>query len=151
MTGAEPAERPRTPYRRLVHEVAETVALPHTYTLLIWATTMVTIERHGLPDLLAVFCMLFGACAGYIGIGRIAHRRHGASAAVRRRAIAHPYLVACGNITTLAVATLACAATALIPAVHLAWLLVGFVGTAIYLLGIAVQAHVVARFVPTAP
>jgi hypothetical protein len=137
------AFRPR--YRGLVHEVAETVAMPHTYTLLIWATTMVTVAHRGLPDLISIFCLLVGACAAYIAVGRIGHRIHDARPAVHRRAITHPYLVACGNLATLAAATGACAAVSLITVDHLAWLAVGITGTSVFLLGIALQAVVQPR------
>jgi hypothetical protein len=139
---------PQTPYRQLIHEVTETVALPHTYTLLIWCTTMVTVEHHGLPDLVSIVLMLAGACAAYVGVGRIAHRRHGSRPAVERRAIAHPYLVASGNIATLLAATAVCWAVSTVPPVHVAWLLSGLAGTTTYLAGVAVQAYVVARLAP---
>jgi len=139
---------PRTPYGRLVHEITETVAIPHTYTLLIWSTTMVTVEHHGLPDVWSVLLMLLGACAAYIVVGRIAHRRHSARPAVERRVIAHPYLVATGNVGTLFAATAVCWAVSWVPVVHLAWLLTGVAGTTAYLTGMAVQAYVVARRAP---
>jgi len=140
--------RPHTPYGRLIHEVTETVAIPHTYTLLIWATTMVTVEHHGLPDFLSVLLMLLGACGAYVVVGRIAHHRHGNRPAVERRAIAHPYLVACGNIATLVVATAVCWAVSTVPLVHLAWFLSGVAGTTMYLIGVAIQAYIVARVAP---
>jgi hypothetical protein len=139
---------PRTPYRRLIHEVTETVALPHTYTLLIWCTTMVTVEHHGLPDLLSIVLMLTGACGAYVVVGRVAHRRHGPQPAVERRVIAHPYLVATGNIATLLAATGVCWMVSTVPAAHLAWLLSGLAGTTTYQVGVAVQAYIVARVAP---
>src|SRR5690625_7630393 len=63
-------------YRPLVYMVARTVALPHGYTLLIWATTMVMISEHGVPDVGAVFCMLAGACAAYILAGGLGIAMH---------------------------------------------------------------------------
>lgn len=140
--------RPGTPYGRLIHEVTETVAIPHTYTLLIWGTTMAAVEHHGLPDIWSVLLMLVGACAAYIVVGRIAHRRHGARSAVERRVIAHPYRVATGNILTLLLAVGVSWAVASVPMVHLAWLLTGLAGTTTYLVGMAAQAYVVARLTP---
>ncbi|UUT36320.1 hypothetical protein [Microbacterium elymi] len=132
----------------MIHEVTETVAIPHTYTLLIWSTTMVTVEHHGLPDLLSVVLLLVGACSAYVVVGRVAHHRHGNRPAVERRVIAHPYLVASGNIVTLIVATGVCWAVSIVPLVHLAWLLSGLAGTTTYLIGVALQAYVVAHAVP---
>ena len=141
------SSRPRTPYGRLIHEVTETVAIPHTYTLLIWCTTMVTVEHHGLPDVLSVMLMLAGACGAYVVVGRIAHHRHGNRPAVERRVIAHPYLVATGNLATLFLATGVCWLVSAVPLVPLAWLLTGIAGTTTFLVGVAVQAYVVARAV----
>jgi hypothetical protein len=140
--------QPRTPYGRLVHEVTETVAIPHTYTLLIWCTTMVTVEHHGLPDVLSILLMLAGACGAYVAVGRVFHRRHGNRPAVERRAIAHPYLVATGNIATLFVATGVCWLVSTVPLAPVAWLLSGIAGTTTFLAGVAVQAFVVARIAP---
>ncbi|WP_417561918.1 hypothetical protein [Microbacterium sp.] len=142
------SSRPRTPYGRLVHEVTETVAIPHTYTLLIWCTTMVTVGHHGLPDVLSVLLMLAGACTAYVVVGRIAHRRHGNRPAVERRAIAHPYLVATGNLATLFAATGVCWVVSAVPSAQLAWLLTGIAGTTVFVIGVAVQAYVVARLAP---
>lgn len=121
------------------------MAIPHTYTLLIWGTTMAAVEHHGLPDIWSVLLMLVGACASYVVVGRIAHHGHGSRPAVERRVIAHPYRVATGNILTLLVAVGVSWGVASVSIVHLAWLLTGLAGTAVYLTGMAVQAYVVAR------
>lgn len=138
-------ENPR--YRRLVREVTETVAMPHTYTLLIWCTTMVTVFHHGIPDPLSILCLLAGACAAYVVVGRFAAGLRVADPAAAPRVVTHPYLVACGNFGTLAVATGVCAVVSLIPVVPLAWLAVGVAGTTVFLLGIAAQAVLARRFV----
>lgn len=138
----------RTPYGRLVREVAETVALPHTYTLLIWSTTMVTVGHHGLPDLLSVILMLIGACGAYVVVGHLTRHRRGMTPAAARRAITRPYLVATGNIATLLVATGVCWVVSMVPPAPVAWLLTGIAGTTTYLFGVAAQAHIVARREP---
>lgn len=135
-------------YRSLVYMVARTVALPHGYTLLIWATTMVMIEQHGIPDVIAVFCMLIGACSAYILAGAlgVASRLRPAGKLVSRqpRMAYQPYIVATANIVTLATATGACVLAAhFIPVEHVAWLAVGLLGTGVYLLGIAIQSRFV--------
>lgn len=137
-------------YRPLVYMVARTVALPHGYTLLIWATTMVMISQHGVPDIPAVFCMLAGACTAYILAGGLGVAMHvesvTKSSGWQPRMVKQPYMVATANFVTLAMATGCCVAVALaVPWMHPAWLAVGFVGTSVYLVGIAVQSRIVDR------
>lgn len=142
-------DRDTTPYRPFIHTVARTVALPHGYTLLIWATTMVMVQRHGLPDVASIFLMLTGACIAFLGVGHLGRNVTGGHGGLLRPTVSRPYLVAIGNVATLAIATAACALIRLIPTVYWAWLAVGFTGTAIYLAGFAVQMYVVHR--TTAP
>lgn len=146
--------RDRGAYRSLLYLVARAVAFPHGYTLLIWATTMITVDQRGLPDTAAIFSMLIGACSAYIALGRlgvarfsrISTRQSQADAAQSRttsstspRMVNQPYLVATANFATLFLATGVCALAARIPETLLAWLAVGLLGTAVYLAGIAVQ------------
>lgn len=63
--------RERGTYRSMLYLVARAVAFPHGYTLLIWATTMITVEQRGLPTTASIFAMLIGASTAYIGLGRI--------------------------------------------------------------------------------
>lgn len=137
-TAAAPA-----PYRALLREISEKVALPHTYTLLIWVTTMASVAHNGVPDLLSIFCMLAGACTAYVVVGGLSRGR---GAAPLQPTIAHPYRVAVLNIVTLGIAAAACAGVAYLPEVHLAWLAVGLTGPTIFLLGVAAQARLVARW-----
>lgn len=130
-------------YPRFVHAVANTVALPHGYTLLLWCTTMVNIERHGIPDVVSVFCLLAGACTAYAGVGRVGR----SDLADERVSLERPYRAATGNFVTLATATGVCVLASFIPITFLAWLVVGFVGTAVYLLGCAAQAFLVTRHI----
>src|SRR5699024_12026441 len=94
-------------YRPLVYMVARTVALPHGYTLLIWATTMVMISEHGVPDVGAVFCMLAGACAAYIlagGLGFAVHSKSFRSpVACGRPMLKHPLRWRRSNFLTLSI------------------------------------------------
>src|SRR5690625_65047 len=137
-------------YRPLVYMVARTVALPHGYTLLIWATTMVMISEHGVPDVGAVFCMLDGACAAYILAGGLGIAMHvesvSKSGGWQPRMVNQPYMVAMVNVVTLAIATGFCVLVAFaVPWMHIAWLAVGFTGTSVYLVGIALQSRIVDR------
>lgn len=137
-------------YRPLVYMVARTVALPHGYTLLIWATTMVMISEHGVPDVGAVFCMLAGACAAYILAGGLGIAMHvesvSKSGGWQPRMVKQPYMVATVNFVTLAIATGCCVLVAFaVPWMHIAWLAVGFTGTSVYLVGIALQSRIVDR------
>lgn len=157
---AGPRPRDRGAYRSLLYLVARAVAFPHGYTLLIWATTMITVEQRGLPTTSGIFAMLVGACGAYIALGRIGvarfHRistRQSQQAAAQPSDDAHPsprmvnqpYLVASMNFATLFLATGICAAAARIPHPLLAWLSVGLLGTGVYLSGIAVQNEVTER------
>lgn len=163
-------------YRPVVFTAARTVALPHGYTLLIWATTMVMVGKHGLPDVLAVFSMLLGACVAYILAGALgsmapkpteAPNAENPNAAAptdgphpgaqpassasggqgkpwQPRLVRQPYIVATANFVTLSAATgVSVLAANLIAMPHIGWLVVGVVGTAIYLLGIAIQSRLV--------
>src|SRR5699024_6267988 len=114
-------------YQPLVYKVARTVALPHGYTLLIWATTMVMIIGHGEHDVGSVFCRLGGACAAYILAGGLGIAMHvesvSKSGGWQPRMVKQPYMVATVNFVTLAIATGCCVLVAFaVPWMHIAWL-----------------------------
>lgn len=163
MTESHPAAhrpRDRGAYRSLLYLVARAVAFPHGYTLLIWATTMITVDQQGLPNTAAIFAMLIGASSAYITLGRVGvagfsristrqSQAHSADTAggeaTAPRMVKQPYLVATANFGTLFLATGVCALVARIPVTLLAWLAVGATGTGVYLAGIAVQNQLMER------
>lgn len=170
--------RERGTYRSMLYLVARAVAFPHGYTLLIWATTMITVEQRGLPTTASIFAMLIGASTAYIALGRIGVAGFSrvsarqsqiesaraatpadspadqpaagrASTATGSRMVNQPYLVASMNFATLFLATGACAAVARIPWSLAAWFAVGVTGTGVYLWGIVVQNQVLERLLRT--
>lgn len=130
-------------YLSSVQTVTGTVALPHGYTLLIWGTSMITVDSHGPPGVPAIFGMLVSACTAYIMVGGLGSLgRRGFDAPPTRR----PYAVATANIVTLSAVTGSCAlVAALVPFAPAAWLVVGFTGTAVYLAGVALQVRLSAH------
>jgi hypothetical protein len=133
-----------TDYRTHLQAAVATSAAPYGYTLTVWTSGAVTIHARGIPTAAEALLFLAGAVAGFAMVGAIAHggpaQVLNASADARRVRLWGGFHIPSVGAAIGAVAVV----TAL---VHnaLAWPLVGFVATSIYLLVIAAQFTIAAE------
>lgn len=130
---------PRVPgrYRAHLQAAVATSAAPYGYTLTIWTSGAITTHARGVPSALEALLFLGGAVAGFAAVGAAAH---GSATQVLRTA--PEATVRLWGGFHLPSVGLAIAGTSLVAAlVHgvLAWPLVGFLATCIYLIVIAGQ------------
>lgn len=124
-------------YRAHLQAAVATSAAPYGYTLTIWTSGAITTHARGVPSALEALLFLGGAVAGFAAVGAAAH---GSATQVLRPA--PEATVRLWGGFHLPSVGLAIAGTSLVAAlVHgvLAWPLVGFLATCIYLIVIAGQ------------
>lgn len=124
-------------YRTHLQAAVANSAAPYGYTLTVWTSGAVAINARGIPTTVEALLFLGGAVAGFAMVGAIAH---GSPAEVLKSSPdARVRLWGGFHIPSVGAAIGAVAVvTALVDSV-LAWPLVGFVATSIYLLTIAAQ------------
>jgi hypothetical protein len=125
--------------RYLAHlrAVVAASAAPYGYTLTIWTSGAVTTHARGIPTALEALLFLAGAVTGFALVGAVAH---GGAGRVLR-APAEPTVRLWGGFHIPSVG-LAIGGSSIVAALvdgALAWPLVGFFATAIYLIVIAAQ------------
>ncbi|HSF26043.1 MAG TPA: hypothetical protein VLC50_00850 [Actinomycetes bacterium] len=129
-----------TTYRGVLGEVTRQVALPHAYTLLLWAVTTVTIIRDGFPTITGVLLLLVGAGTGYFGISLLCGPSRGtARVALHRKT---PRLSRVPTLMLFAAVGLCWLLTLALSSV-LVWFAVGLVATVVYLVGLSLQIFTV--------
>jgi hypothetical protein len=124
-------------YRVHLRTAVATSAAPYGYTLTIWTSGAVVTHARGIPSALDALLLLVGAVLGFAVVGAAAH---GSPAHVLRAP--RDYGVRLWGGFHLPSVGLAIGGAALIAATVdgvLAWPLVGFVATSVYLVVIAAQ------------
>jgi hypothetical protein len=119
------------PFGKALALVASAVNMPFGYTLAIWASATLTIDRFGPPNLLEVFALLCGAVGAYLSLSLPSAGYLGPTTAMEVRKAT---LI---NVASLAVAITVSLAVRLAPFAWLGFLLAGFVSTAVYMLVLA--------------
>ena len=124
-------------YRSHLQTAVAASAAPYGYTLTVWTTGAVTIHARGIPTTVDALLFLAGAVTGFAAVGALAH---GSPAQVLKASPdARVRLWGGFHLPSVGAAIGAVAlVTALIES-DLAWPLVGFVSTSIYLIVIAAQ------------
>ena len=124
-------------YRDHLQAAVAGAAAPYGYTLTIWTSGAVTAHARGIPSAADALLLLLGAVVGFAVVGAIAHGSPRAIIGAPRES----RLVLWGGFHLPSVG-LAIGGAYLVAALVtnlLAWLLVGFLSTSIYLLTIAAQ------------
>ncbi len=124
-------------YRKHLQAAVATSAAPYGYTLTVWTSGAVTIHARGIPSAADALLFLAGAVAGFAFVGMLAH---GSPARVLR-ASSDTRVRLWGGFHLISVGVPIGAAALVTAIIHdpVAWPLVGFVATSIYLLVIAAQ------------
>lgn len=114
-----------------------TSAAPYGYTLTIWTSGAVTTHARGIPTTVEALLFLGGAVAGFALVGALAH---GSATRVLRTA-AEPTVRLWGGFHLPSVGLAIAGSTLVVAVVHgvIAWPVVGFLATCIYLVVIAGQ------------
>lgn len=124
-------------YRAHLQAAVATSAAPYGYTLTIWTSGAVVTHARGIPTALDAVLFLAGAVVGFAVVGALAH----GSATRVLRAPQEPTVRLWGGFHLPSVG-LAIGGAALVAAVvhgALAWPLVGFLATCLYLVVLAAQ------------
>ena len=114
-----------------------TSAAPYGYTLTIWTSGAVVTHARGIPTALDALLFLAGAVAGFAAVGAAAHGS--ATQVLRPPPKATVRLWGGFHLPSVGLAIGGAALIAAIVQDALAWPLVGFVATCLYLLVIAAQ------------
>jgi hypothetical protein len=128
---------PKRGYSEHLRSVVASSAAPYGYTLTIWTSGAVAMHDLGSPNAGRVLFFLAGAVGGFLAAGLLAHGSTNSPfgerqvQSVRLWGGAHILPIAAAIGFTSLVCTVIDAAGA--------WLVVGFAGTLIYLLGVAAQ------------
>jgi hypothetical protein len=112
-------------------------AAPYGYTLTIWTSGAVTTHARGIPSALEALLFLAGAVTGFALVGAVAHG--GAGGVLRTPAEPTVRLWGGFHIPSVGLAIGGSSVVAALVHGALAWPLVGFFATAIYLIVIAAQ------------
>ena len=134
----------RASYRETLRAVTRASAGPYGYTLTVWSSGMIAIDRLGHPHLAGVLLLAVGGVAGFLAVETLAHgslaeRVPGAPTARGQAFWANAHVLA------IALAILAVWAVTAVTAAPIGWLLTGFLATSIYLAGNAALATLAAR------
>jgi len=124
-------------YRRHLRNAVATSAAPYGYTLTIWTSGAVTTHARGIPTAWEALLFLGGAVLGFAAAAALAYGRPSQVFATRE----HGSVRLWGGFHLVSVG-LAIGAAALVTAlIHdpVAWMVVGFAATLVYLLVIAAQ------------
>lgn len=124
-------------YRRHLRSAVATSAAPYGYTLTIWTSGAVTTHARGIPTAWEALLFLGGAVLGFAAAAALAYGRPSQVFAARE----HGSVRLWGGFHLISVG-LAIGAAALVTAlIHdpVAWMVVGFAATLVYLLVIAGQ------------
>ena len=114
-----------------------TSAAPYGYTLTVWTSGAVTMHSQGIPSTLEALLFLAGAVAGFAVVGAAAH---GSPAEVLRASPDTRVRLWGGfHLPSVGIAIGAAALIGELAEAELAWALVGFAATSIYLVVIAAQ------------
>jgi hypothetical protein len=128
--------RPRG-YRAHLQAVVATAAGPYGYTLTIWTSGAVVTHARGIPTALDALLFLAGAVLGFALVGTLAH---GGPRGVLRPATEGTVRLWGGfHLPSVGLAIGVAAAVAALVHGALAWPLVGFLVTCVYLVVLAVQ------------
>ena len=124
-------------YRTHLRTVVASSAAPYGYTLTVWTSGAVAIHARGIPTTLDALMFLGGAVAGFAAVGALAH---GSAGRVLNAAPdARVRLWGGFHVPSVGAAIGAVALVTALVEDALAWPLVGFAATSIYLLVIAAQ------------
>ncbi|MBD0282238.1 MAG: hypothetical protein ICV69_08605 [Thermoleophilaceae bacterium] len=124
-------------YRIHLQAAVATSAAPYGYTLTVWTSGAVTMHARGIPSALEALLFLAGAVAGFAVVGAAAH---GSPAQVLRASPdARVRLWGGFHLPSVGAAIAAVALASELIHDSLAWPVVGFLATGIYLLAIAAQ------------
>ena len=124
-------------YRTHLQAAVATSAAPYGYTLTVWTSGAVAIHARGIPTTLDALMFLGGAVAGFAAVGAFAH---GSAGRVLNAAPdARVRLWGGFHVPSVGAAIGAVALVTALVENELAWPLVGFAATSIYLLVIAAQ------------
>jgi hypothetical protein len=127
--------------RAALRTVVAASAVPYGYTVSIWSSGSVLMDRRGMPDVLDVLLFVVGALSGFVALGLLARAPLGGSALPApdservRVGMLHRFAV---GVAVGAVALLAG-----IPG-RAAWGLGSFAATSLYLLGASLEHALIA-------
>ena len=133
----------RERYRTHLQAAVATSAAPYGYTLTVWTSGAVTMHARGIPSTLEALLFLAGAVAGFAVVGAAAH---GSTTQVLR-ALPDARVRLWGGFHLPSVGAAIGAVAIVSELIHdsLAWPVVGFLATGIYLLVIAAQFTIAAE------
>jgi len=143
MVLATPMQPAPSRYREHLQTTVARSAAPYGYTLTIWTSGAVTTHARGIPSTVEALLLLAGAVSGFVVTAAVAHGSVTEAFSMREqrpvRLWAGFHLLSVGS--AIAVSTV----VAHLVASPVAWVLVGFLATGIYLLVAAAQFAVAER------